>query len=172
MEKKGLYTAYTHHVSMMTSSAKEPRGAGDFLKSDVMLTNLLPNITRISELQQLCSQLLPTLFRACEVLQYANNVLIVRTSNAAVATKLRQYLPKLQTNLNLQGWSVDAIHIKVHVPHYTPPRPARQIKNIPSHALSALQQLAQTLDKESTNSGLKNAIDTIIQRHGTDRSMK
>lgn len=37
-------------------------------------------------------------------------------SSTAVAAKLRQLLPALQSHLRTQGWEVTAIRLKVHMP--------------------------------------------------------
>lgn len=37
-------------------------------------------------------------------------------SSTAVAAKLRQLLPALQAHLRTQGWEVNAIRLKVHMP--------------------------------------------------------
>lgn len=169
MEKKHYFSSYTRHVAGKSFSVKEPRGASDFLKLDASLNALLPGIARLAQLQQACHHHLPVMFHHCVVTQFAGGVLIIRAPNAAVAAKLRQYTAQLLQDLKLH-WPIEDIRIKVHVKPYTPPVPARRVKILSSPALSALQQLSSSLSQDKSSQTLKQALETMIQRHAIEKS--
>ena len=75
----------------------------------------MPAVTRMAALQKDCAKLLPSMFEACDVLQYDADQLVLSTPNAALAAKLKQQLPKLQAHLVKSGWQVNVIRIKVQV---------------------------------------------------------
>src|ERR1700693_3758754 len=142
-----------------------PKGAADFLQSNDGLAALLPAVARMAALQKDCAALLPAMFEACDVLQYDADQLVLSTPNAALAAKLKQQLPKLQAHLIKGGWQVNVIRIKVQVGK---PRPrdvfTKQI-HLPPQALSALDQLGQTLEESPRNQTLIAAIRAMVARH-------
>ncbi|MBS0307872.1 MAG: hypothetical protein JSS58_02770, partial [Proteobacteria bacterium] len=79
------------------------------------MRTLLPTVTRMAALQKSCETALPVLFESCSVVQYDADQLVLACPNAALASKLKQQLPKLQCDLIRQGWQVNAIRLKVQV---------------------------------------------------------
>ncbi|MDB5775895.1 MAG: hypothetical protein JWP38_2028 [Herbaspirillum sp.] len=145
--------------------AATARYATDFLQSDNGMASLLPTVARMAALQKDCAALLPAMFKACDVLQYDADQLVLSTPNAALAAKLKQQLPKLQAHLCKGGWQVNVIRIKVQVGR---PRPrdvfTKQI-HLPQQALSALDNLGQTLESSPRNQALVDAIRAMVARH-------
>jgi hypothetical protein len=143
----------------------KPKGAADFLQSNDGLAALLPAVARMAALQKDCAALLPTMFEACDVLQYDADQLVLSTPNAALAAKLKQQLPKLQAHLIKGGWQVNAIRIKVQV---SKPRASavftKQIE-LPPQALSAFDQLGKTLENSPRNQTLIAALKAMVARH-------
>lgn len=139
--------------------------AADFLQAADGLAALMPAITCLAALQKDCAKLLPSMFEACDVLQYDADQLVLSTPNAALAAKLKQQLPKLQAHLVKRGWQVNVIRIKVQV---AKPRPrevfTKQIHLTPQ-ALSSLDQLGKTLENSPQNQTLINAVRTMVARH-------
>ena len=125
----------------------------------------MPAVTRMAALQKDCAKLLPSMFEACDVLQYDADQLVLSTPNAALAAKLKQQLPKLQAHLVKSGWQVNVIRIKVQV---AKPRPrevfTKQIHLTPQ-ALSALDQLGKTLEISPQNQTLIDAVRAMVARH-------
>jgi len=76
----------------------------DFLRMHDKMAALLPAVTRLVALQEECVALFPALFAHCSVLQFEAGQLALAAPNSALATKLRQQLPKLQESLCRQGW--------------------------------------------------------------------
>ena len=125
---------------------------------------LLPSITRMATLQRDCAAALPTMFSSCGVLQFDAGQLVLSTPNAALASKLKQQLPKLIAALQQRGWQVSAIRLKVQV---GPPgenlQPAKKL-SLPDQAISALTALETTLGTTPRNANLLHAINRLIKR--------
>ncbi len=142
------------------------KGALDFLQSNDRLAALLPTLGQLASLQSDCERILPTLFSNCRVLQLREGSLQVAVPNAALATRLKQVLPKLQDGLRQKGWPVDAVKLKVQlmpaVPQATP-RPHRH-KVLSRNAAGAFAELEQTLEDNPRNAGLRDALKTLLSR--------
>src|ERR1700712_4416779 len=84
---------------MASPAATPPRGTRgvlDFLRIDDRMASLMPAVTRMAALQKDCATLLPDMFSACAVLQFSSEQLVLAVPNAAIASRLKQKLPKLQ----------------------------------------------------------------------------
>ena len=115
-------------------------------------------------LQKACAVALPAMFGACAVVQFDLNQLVLSTPNAALASKLKQQLPKLQESLQLQGWQVNAIRLKVQVAR-TNPRAIRPAPpDLPPIATSAFAALGAALPDSPRNQALKAAIDAMVRK--------
>lgn len=140
-------------------------GAADYLRLNDKMAMLLPTIQRNLRLKQDCQHILPRMFDSCEVLQLQDDVLTLAAPNAALATKLKQSGTKLQTCLQERGWQVNAIRIKVQVKRVIEkPAPVKQI-SLSNHALHALTELEQSLEKNKHNTDLHAALARMIARH-------
>lgn len=126
---------------------------------------LLPAVTRLVTLQKECSALLPAFFDACSVIQFDAGQLVVGTPNAALATKLKQQLPKLQDGLVKRGWQVNAIRIKVQVGKIAEKTIPVKTLALPNQALDALSALNEALEESKQNHALKEALNAMLQRH-------
>ncbi len=151
-----------------TKSASSVTAVTDFLRMHEKMAMLLPAVRRLAALQTECSAILPTLFDTCSVLRFESGQLTIGTPNAALATKLKQQLPKLQEWLIQRGWQVNAIRIKVQVsqPDVKPSNP-KQL-TLPSQAMSAFASLKDSLEDSPGNQALKEALRTLLKRHEKD----
>jgi len=145
-----------------TKVAKSPV---DFLHSHDKVASLLPTVQRIVALQKDCTAILPTLFEWCTVLILESEQLVLAAPNAALATKLKHQLPKLQENLRKRGWQVNGIRIKVQVSPEIERNIASKKLILSRPALSAWRSLDDALADSSCNQGLKSAIGEMMQRH-------
>jgi hypothetical protein len=144
-------------------------GVTDFLRAHDNMATLLPAIMRIAEVQKECAVILPAMFDACSVLQFEPGRLVLATPNAAVASKLKQQLPKLQDGLLKRGWQVNAIRIKVQVSKLAEKTiPVKQLV-LPTPAISALASLKDALDNSPQNEALKAALNTMLKRHRKEK---
>lgn len=149
-------------------SASSVTAVTDFLRLHDKMATLLPAITRLAALQKECSAILPALFDACSVVQFEASQLTVGTPNAALATKLKQQLPKLQEGLMQRGWQVNAIRIKVQVSKIAVKTSKPKQLALPSQAKSAFASLTNSLEDSPGNQALKDALRTLLKRHEKD----
>lgn len=136
--------------------------AFEFLQSSDKLAGLLPAARRVGQLQADCERLLPTLFASCRALQIREGQLQVAVPNAALATRLRQMLPKLQEGLREKGWPVEGIRLKVQLLPSEPQRPVHKpvTHDLPREAVNSFAALAGTVEEGP----LKEAIVSLVTR--------
>lgn len=144
-------------------AAKE---AFEFLQGSDKLAGLLPAARRVGQLQADCERLLPTLFATCRALQIREGQLQVAVPNAALATRLRQVLPKLQQGLRESGWPVESIRLKVQLLPSEPERPTRKVeaRDLPGTAVNSFADLASSLGNDPRNAALQQALQSLVRR--------
>ncbi|PUA16386.1 hypothetical protein [Glaciimonas sp. PCH181] len=141
------------------------RDASDFLRGDDKMAALLPTLGRMAALQKQCGIGLPSMFAACEVLHFDAGQLVLSAPNAALATKLKQQLPKLQSYLLAENWQVNGIRIKVQVSQNLKKiTPVKQFSLTPE-AASAFSNLAVSLEESPRNEALKAALAALVGRY-------
>ena len=165
MNRPSSFIPYQRSASIKQNS----KGAVDFLRANDRLASLLPTVTRINAIQNACAAVLPTMFPMCSVLHADSEQLVIAVPNAAVASKLKNQLPKLQDNLLKRGWQVNSIRLKVQV--ITPIDKEEKPKQISlsNQALSAFADLEKTLENSPANSTLKAALGAMLERHRANR---
>ncbi len=152
-----------------TRPLQTAKGAADFLQAHDKMSSLLPALTRLAALQKDCAALLSSAVEVCAVLHFDAGQLILAAPNSALATRLKQQLPKLQEGLLKRGWQVSAIRIKLQV---TPPAnkaPLSKQLTLPNQALASLSALGDILEDSPRNQALRTAILTMVQRHQTTK---
>jgi hypothetical protein len=148
-----------------TQQKRTAQGAADFLRANDKMAAIMPTVTRLAALQKDCAATLPTMFDSCSVLSFEADQLVLAIPNAAIASKLKQQLPKLQDNLRKRGWQVIAIRLKVQlIQEINKTKTPKQL-SLPTHAISALAALENTLEDTPTNSALKAALGAMLKRH-------
>jgi hypothetical protein len=133
-----------------------------FLRSEI--AHLLPAIANITKLQKECAAALPQLFLYCQVLHLESEQLTVAAPNSALASKLKQQLPRLQAALQKAGWQINAIRIKVQVNPVLQKESVPKQLRLPDTALKAFSDLEQQLSGSRHNEGLLAALRTLIKR--------
>jgi hypothetical protein len=99
-----------------TRNRKTSFEATDFLRSNDRMASLLPAALRMADLQRDVGQALPPMFGNCDVLSFQDGVLVLAVPSSAVAARLKQQLPKLQSGAaGKRGWQVTSIKLKVQV---------------------------------------------------------
>lgn len=142
----------------------EASGISAYLLSNDKISPLLPTIRRNASLQKECATILPAIFDSCEILQLADEQLTLSIPNAALASKLKQQLPKLQTQLQLRGWQVNAIRIKVQVRKTVEKTsPVKQLV-LSKQAVHAFDELEHALEDTPQNTALRAALKHLVQR--------
>lgn len=154
-----------HRPAQSNAASRAARGVTEFLGAHDKLGALLPAVTRMAQLQKDCAKNLPTMFDACDVLQFADGQLVLAVPNTALAAKLKQQLPKLRDSLCKLGWQVNAVRLKVQAVRPTAIRPPPKALELPATALPSLAHLDSQLENSPRNAALKAAIETMLRRH-------
>ncbi|MFI4938796.1 MAG: DciA family protein [Burkholderiales bacterium] len=141
------------------------KGAVDFLRIHDKMASILPTATRMAALQKDCAAILSSMFNTCTVLSFESGQLVLAVPNAAIASKLKQQLPKLQDSLRQCGWQVSAIRLKVQVIQEIAKKETVKQLKLPSHALSALATLGNALEDSPRNAALKATLNAMLQHH-------
>ena len=145
------------------------RLAIEFLRNhrgvDVMLAAATHSLALKSDLKSLCTDELPPMFNSCEVLQYKNGKLTLSTSNSALASKLRQYLPRLKKRLSVENWEISLIQIKVQVQQKLARASGSGEIKLPSIAFLELSSLMRSLETSASNEHLRKAISQMLKSH-------
>lgn len=161
MKYPSTFTPYRQ----VAAASHQPRDAKTFLRSSDAVSSLLPAVTRMLALQKDCTAILPSMFQSCTVLLFDSPRLVLGTPNAALATKLKQQLPKLQDRLLKAGWQVDVIRIKIIQGdrNSTPKVPPRQI-SLSELAVNAFAELSETIENSPRNHNLIAALQNMVKR--------
>lgn len=147
-----------------TKTRKTSIEATDFLRRNDRMAALLPAALRMASLQKDCADALPPMFGQCDVLSFEEGQLVLATPTSAVAAKLKQQLPKLQTALHKRGWQVDGIRLKVQVTRSMPPVVHTRQLSLPETAVSAFEELGDALPATPQNATLIAAIKAMAAR--------
>lgn len=142
------------------------REARSFLQGDQVMAGLLPTLEKMAALQTDAERLLPGMFTACRIRQLREGVLHIAVPNAALATRVRQMLPKLQVGLREKGWPIENIRLSVQMMsgENSPPVRTTQQTGLPAHAVQAFADLAQSLEASPQNAALCEALHSLVRR--------
>ncbi|MBC3881419.1 DUF721 domain-containing protein [Undibacterium sp. LX40W] len=141
-------------------------GISSFLQQSDKLSPLLPTVKRNISLQKECESFLPPIFGHCEVLNLHEDQLVLSAPNAAIASKLKQQLPKLLAHLQHRGWQINAIRIKVQVKKTVEKQQAVKQALLTPSALNAFKTLEDSLETTPQNEALKAALARMLSRNG------
>jgi hypothetical protein len=133
------------------------------IKSEI--AHLWPTIANLTALQKECIAALPHLFIYCQVLHLESEQLVVAAPNSAVASKLKQLLPKLMSALQKAGWQINAIRIKVQVNPVLEKEAVEKQCQFSRKALSAFDELEKNLSGSKGNDGLLQALRALLNRN-------
>ena len=138
--------------------------ATDFLRRNDKMAALLPAAMRMASLQKDCATALPSMFGNCDVLSFEGGKLVLAVPSSAVAAKLKQQVPKLQGALQKKGWAVEDIKLKVQVIRAMPPVVHTRQLLLPTTAVSAFEELGNTLPDTPQNATLIAALKAMAAR--------
>jgi hypothetical protein len=140
--------------------------ANTFLKNE--LAHLWPAIANNNKLQKVCSATLPQLFLYCQVLRLEQEQLTIAAPNAALASKLKQQIPKLQMALEKAGWQIATVRIKVQTSQTFTAEPAPKQLQLSNSALDAFNILEKNLARNNPDTDLVGALRDLLLRHRID----
>ena len=148
------------------SKASTSQDAVSFLRGHEALAALLPTATKLAKLQADCLTILPAQFSHCTVLNVNEGQLHIAVPNSALATRIKQMLPKLQSALIERGWQVEGIKLRIQVDAPAPAPPVIEGRELTSSALDSFRELNQNLENHPSNLALKQAIQNLLKRRG------
>ncbi|WP_229428955.1 DciA family protein [Massilia sp. ST3] len=138
--------------------------ATDFLRGNDRMASLLPAANRMARLQADCAAALPALFGACDVISFQESVLVLAVPSSALAARLKQMLPKLQTALQGRGWGVESIRLKVQMARAADEKPQMRTLELPPTAVQAFEELAESLPETTQNKELVAALRALAAK--------
>jgi hypothetical protein len=162
--------SYPFHV-YGTRDRKTAFGVTDFLRGSDKLAAMLPAAMRAGNLQKDVRLILPPMYAHCEVLSLQEGTLSLAVPSSAVAAKLKQQVPKLQTSLQKKGWSVDAVRIKIQVGRALPAQDQQKRSSLvmPATAVTAFEELGNALPDSKQNAALIAAIRRLAEKRKNNR---
>ncbi len=147
------------------ANSRAAENAVEALRADEKMARLMPNAMRLTELRKDCTTILPKVFEVCEVQRYESGQLILSVPNAALVTRLKQQVPKLQEALQQRGWQVEKVRLKVQMQQKPASKYVANKPPLPQPAKAALSELVGSLEKTSQNAALEEALQRMLKRH-------
>ena len=138
--------------------------ATSFLRQNDRMASLLPAALRMADLQRDVGQALPAIANNCDVLSFQDGVLTLAVPSSAVAARLKQSLPKLQSSLLARGWQVTALKLKVQVTRAMPQQVETRVLELPPTAVDAFEELGDALPDTPQNAALVAAIKRLAAK--------
>jgi hypothetical protein len=121
--------------------------ATDFLRKNDRMASLLPAAMRMARLQSDCAAILPVMAGNTDVISFQDGVLVLAVPSSAVAARMKQNLPKLQSALAQRGWAVESVTLE-----------------LPKTAVQAFEELAESLEETSQNKDLVAALRRLAEK--------
>lgn len=147
----------------MSKIPSQTAEVNSFLRGE--LAHLWPTITKARALQKACAKTLPQLFLYCHVLYLESEQLVVSVPNSALASKLKQQLPKLQAALQQEGWQVNSIRLKIQASQPPQNEPMTKQCQFSESALQAFSHLEKNLAPSKQNNALLSALRVLLARY-------
>jgi hypothetical protein len=147
-----------------TRNRKTSLEVTDFLRSNERMASLLPAALRMADLQRDVGQILPAMADNCDVLSFQDGALVLAVPSSAVAARLKQSLPKLQSSLLARGWQVTSMKLKVQVTRAMPPQVETRVLELPPTAVDAFEELGDALPDTPQNAALVAAIKRLAAK--------
>lgn len=152
----------TNFITKKPTRSRQTLAVNTLLRTEI--AHLWPTIANSTACQQACAAALPQLFLYCQVMHLEADQLTIAAPNSALASKLKQHLPKLQDALQKAGWQINAIRIKVQVNPIPMETQTEKQCQLPGQALQAFGELERKLAGAKGNDALVDALRTLIAR--------
>lgn len=147
-----------------TRNRKTSFDVTDFLRANDRMASLLPTALRMADLQRDVGIALPAIGDNCDVLSFQDGLLILAVPSSAVAARLKQNLPKLQSTLSARGWQVTTLRLKVQVTRAMPPQVETRVLELPPTAVDAFEELGDSLPDTPQNAALVAAVKRLAAK--------
>ncbi|MCP1118286.1 DciA family protein [Robbsia andropogonis] len=145
--------------------ARRPVAISDALASNDAFAALREGVARLQALETDIGACLPAYL--CGNVSPAgtqDGTLTLLTPHNALAARLRHLAPTLVSALQARGWQIEAIKVRIRPVAATPP-PQPKTARISPVGLACLDALRASLEP----SPLKDALETMVSRHGRHR---
>lgn len=130
-------------------------------------SHLNKKLAELLSLSQDLSSSLPNYLRPkVQVANVDDDILIVLVENNGLAARLRQHMPDIVTALQIHGWAINYLKIKV-VPQSVCAQPPQKQARFTQTAIDCLSQLAQNLQ----DCELQDALQNLLKQHNSSISI-
>jgi hypothetical protein len=138
------------------------RSLQEHLASGDSMARLAAHAQRLLQFQRLLEAALPEALRPhARVANFRLGKLFIHAANGAVAAKIRQFGPRLASDLSNKEVKVTQIEVRVQARNPSPPQPPHERPTPPgSKQKQGLTELAQRLPEESP---LKTALERLLR---------
>ena len=149
-------------------NARRPQPVSEVLKRTDAFATLRAGVEQIASLEKDLRELLPDyLGSSVEPGFIKDGVLALFAAHNALAARLRHLEPRLLSDLQQRGWSVNSLRIRVRPQAVKEPPPVKQARMTPAGA-DALHALSESL----APSPLQAALARMAARHLRNRDSK
>lgn len=138
------------------------RSLQEHLASGDSMARLASHAQRLLQFQRLLEAALPDALRPhARVANFRLGKLFIHAANGAVAAKIRQFGPRLASDLSNKEVKVTQIEVRVQARNPSPPQPRHERPALPGvEQKQALTKLARGLPQESP---LKEALERLLK---------
>lgn len=145
-----------------SSAARFAQPVAEVLSRTDAFAPLRAGVEQIAAMERDLRKLLPDyLSTSVEPGFIKDGTLVLFAAHNALAARLRHLEPRLITDLQARGWTLNALRIRVRPQAVKEPSPLKQARMTPAGA-SALKELSETLPP----SPLREALARMAARHG------
>tara|TARA_S200000501_G_C20849934_1_gene755248 strand:+ start:560 stop:1030 length:471 start_codon:yes stop_codon:yes gene_type:complete len=142
----------------------EAKNISDYLKSNDKLKLIINKAYKINNLQKNCEKSIPFFLKNCEILQLTEKKLIISVPNASIASRLRQLIPKLKSDLQKKGNEIEEIFLKIKIKTKLSEINKKINNKLSPNSINYFKDLEKTIEENSENYNLLNAINNLIKR--------
>jgi hypothetical protein len=138
------------------------RSLQEHLASGDSMARLSAHAQRLLQFQRLLQATLPEALRPhARVANFRLGKLLIHAANGAVAAKIRQFGPRLASDLSNKDVKVTQIEVRVQARNPSPPKPPHQRPALPG--LRQKQGLTALSQKLPDDSPLKEALQRLLR---------
>lgn len=134
-----------------------------FFATNDALSRLLPNLENLQRIEKVCRRIMPSVFLKSRVVAWENHQLTINVPTSAFASKFKQSVPVLITELQKSGIPVEKIRVKVRLKTTLEPTPREPRKPLSEKAKAEIAKLAQILKEQNENSELTKAVHELLE---------
>lgn len=138
----------------------------DLLGKQTTIESLIKTAKQYETIRHDCQKLMPTWFKLCQILRLENGILTIGTPNQTLAARIRMNIPLLQSGLNLKGWNITHIRLKINFKQEPPQKtkPSIQSRRLSPHARACFNKLYTSLQQDNDHSSLLQSLHHMLNK--------